>query len=346
MSAAARSGTCVYLSGGVGGAKLALGLSKVLPASDLLIVANTGDDFEHLGLTICPDIDTLTYTLSGLANTETGWGRAGETARFMSALEALGGETWFFLGDSDLSIHVERSRRLAAGETLTAITADFGRRLGVECRLVPMSDDPVRTMVETAAGPLAFQHYFVRDRCEPVVTGFRFEGAQRARSHPDFLEALAAPSLRGVIIGPSNPFISIDPMLAVPGLARALRDAAAPVVAVSPIVAGRAIKGPTAKMMHELGLSVSVSAIAEHYAGWLDGLVIDDADAPAGDTIRAAHIAVLETKTVMRDLDDRVALAADVLGFVDRLRREAGGVLQTASGAVPTEDDASCAHSG
>ncbi len=334
MSAAPPSGTCVYLSGGVGGAKLALGLAKVLRAPDLLIVANTGDDFEHLGLTICPDIDTLTYTLAGLANHETGWGRAGETSRFMSALEALGGETWFFLGDSDLAIHVERSRRLAAGESLTAITADVGRRLGIECRLVPMTDDPVRTVIETAAGPLAFQHYFVRDRCEPAVTGFRFDGAEGARLHPDVIEALADPSLRGVVIGPSNPLISIDPMFAVPGFVQALRDTMAPVVAVSPIVAGRAIKGPTAKMMRELGLPVSVGAIADHYAGVLDGLVIDSADASAAEAIRATQVAVHETKTVMHDLNDRVSLATDVLGFVDRLRRGADSMLQIASAAA------------
>ena len=334
MSSAPPSGTCIYLSGGVGGAKLALGLAKVLPASELLIVANTGDDFEHLGLTICPDIDTLTYTLAGLANHETGWGRAGETSSFMSALEALGGETWFFLGDSDLAIHVERSRRLAAGESLTAITADIGRRLGIECRLVPMSDDPVRTVIETTAGPLAFQHYFVRDRCEPAVTGFRFDRAEGARAHPDVIEALADPSLRGVVIGPSNPLISIDPMFAVPGFVQALHDTMAPVVAVSPIVAGRAIKGPTAKMMRELGLPVSVGAIADHYAGVLDGLVIDNADAAAAEAIRATQVAVHETKTVMHDLNDRVSLATDVLGFIDRLRRGPDSMLQFAPGAA------------
>jgi LPPG:FO 2-phospho-L-lactate transferase len=314
------SGTCVALSGGVGGAKLALGLSRILAPAQLDVIVNTGDDFEHLGLTICPDLDTLTYTLAGLNNTETGWGRAGETWTFMASLRALGGESWFQLGDGDLAIHVERTRRLAAGEPLSRVTAELTARLGIEFSVIPMSDDPVRTFVETAAGALAFQHYFVRDQCAPEVTGFEFRGAKTATPSPMALGALADPALDAVVICPSNPFISIDPILAVPGLRGAIEDAAAPVIAVSPIVGGKAIKGPTAKMMLELGVTQSAASIARHYDGLIDGFVLDSEDAASGDEIRALGLDVLTTNTVMQSLEDRVSLAADVLEFATKLR--------------------------
>ena len=314
------SGTCVALSGGVGGAKLALGLSRILAPAQLDIIVNTGDDFEHLGLMICPDLDTLTYTLAGLNNTETGWGRAGETWTFMASLRALGGESWFQLGDGDLAIHVERTRRLAAGEPLSRVTAELTARLGIELSVIPMSDDPVRTFVETAAGALAFQHYFVRDQCAPEVTGFEFRGAKTATPSPMALGALADPALDAVVICPSNPFISIDPILAVPGLRGAIEDAAAPVIAVSPIVGGKAIKGPTAKMMLELGVTQSAASVARHYDGLIDGFVLDSEDAASGDEIRALGLDVLTTNTVMQSLEDRVSLAANVLEFATKLR--------------------------
>jgi LPPG:FO 2-phospho-L-lactate transferase len=314
------SGTCVALSGGVGGAKLALGLSRILAPAQLDVIVNTGDDFEHLGLTICPDLDTLTYTLAGLNNTETGWGRAGETWTFMASLRALGGESWFQLGDGDLAIHVERTRRLAAGEPLSRVTAELTARLGIELSVIPMSDDPVRTFVETAAGALAFQHYFVRDQCAPEVTGFEFRGAKTATPSPMALGALADPALDAVVICPSNPFISIDPILAVPGLRGAIEDAAAPVIAVSPIVGGKAIKGPTAKMMLELGVTQSAASVARHYDGLIDGFVLDSEDAASGDEIRALGLDVLTTNTVMQSLEDRVSLAANVLEFATKLR--------------------------
>ena len=331
MTGVARAdGAYVVLSGGVGGAKLVLGLSKVVDPAALLVVANTGDDFEHLGLTICPDLDTITYTLGGLADLKTGWGRAGDTACFMSALESLGGETWFFLGDADLAVHVERSRRIAACESLSAITAAFRRQFGIACDLIPMSDDPVRTVVETASGPLAFQHYFVRDRCLPAVTGFRFEGAGRARPHPRFLAALSDPSLRAVFIGPSNPFVSIDPILALSGVREALIASAAPVIAVSPIIAGRALKGPTAKIMKELGIPPTAAAVAAHYTDLIDGFVIDEADAGTATAIRTGcHLEVLAAPTVMNDLEDRKHLARTVVDFAQRLRGPAESVLQT-----------------
>lgn len=314
------TGTCVALSGGVGGAKLALGLSRILAPAQLDVIVNTGDDFEYLGLTICPDLDTLTYTLAGLNNTETGWGRAGETWTFMASLRALGGESWFQLGDGDLAIHVERTRRLAAGEPLSRVTAELTARLGIELSVIPMSDDPVRTFVETAAGVLAFQHYFVRDQCAPEVTGFEFRGAKTATPSPMALDALANPALDAVVICPSNPFISIDPILAVPGLRGAIEDAAAPVIAVSPIVGGKAIKGPTAKMMLELGVTQSAASVARHYDGLIDGFVLDSEDAASGDEIRALGLDVLTTNTVMQSLEDRVSLAADVLEFATKLR--------------------------
>ena len=307
-----RHGLVVALSGGVGGAKLALGLSRVLPADELLIVANTGDDFEHLGLCISPDIDTLTYVLAGLDNPATGWGRRDETWSFMETIATLGGETWFRLGDRDLALHVERTRRLGAGETLSQITADLCRRLGVAPRVLPMSDDRVRTRLHCDEGWIDFQDYFVRRQCQPVVRELAFEGADKARPQPDVLLALKS-EVRAVVICPSNPFISIEPILAVPGLRDVLIACNAPVVAVSPIVGGRAVKGPTAKMMQELGLAVSSASIAKRYDGLIDGYVVDRADA-AGISSKV-HIA----PTLMTTLADKEALARTVLDFADTL---------------------------
>lgn len=307
-------GLVVALSGGVGGAKLALGLSRVLPAEELLIVANTGDDFEHLGLTICPDIDTLTYTLAGLDNPATGWGRRDETWSFMETIATLGGEDWFRLGDRDLALHVERTRRLRAGESLSQVTADVCRRLGIGPRVLPMSDDRVRTRVRSDSGWIDFQDYFVRQQCRPVVRELAFAGAADARPQPEALAALAGGNVRAVVICPSNPFISIEPILAVPGLRAALANCGAPVVAVSPIIGGRAVKGPTAKMMQELGLEVSSATVAKRYGGLLDGYVVDADDASGIEA--QLHVA----PTLMTTLEDREALARAVLGFADRLR--------------------------
>jgi len=313
-----KAGQVLALSGGVGGAKLALGLYRVLPSDTLTVVANTGDDFEHLGFAISPDLDTLLYTLSGQANPELGWGRAGETWSFMAALEALGGETWFRLGDGDLATHVERTRRLRTGESLSAISDDFRRRLGIAARLLPMSDTPVRTRLRTEEGWLDFQDYFVRLRCEPVVSELAFTGAETSRPHPDFLAALADPDLRAVIVCPSNPFISIDPVLAVPGIRDTLREGRAPVVAVSPIVAGQAVKGPTAKMMAELGLPVSAATPARRYRDFLDMYIADEADAAS---VADLDLPVVLTRTLMQSLEDREALARTVLAAVGRVRK-------------------------
>ena len=308
----------VALSGGIGGAKLALGLSRLVAGEDLVVVANTGDDFEHLGLDISPDLDTLMYTLAGLANPDTGWGRANETWTCMSALERLGGETWFRVGDADLATHVERTRRLRAGEPLSEITADFCRRLGVAPRLLPMSDQPVRSVVRTPDGEIDFQRYFVERRCEPELRGLRFAGVEAARPHPEWMRAIAHPDTGAIVVCPSNPFISIDPILALPGVKEALRNAPAPVIAVSPIVAGDAVKGPTAKMMRELGLPVAARAVAEHYLGFLDGYLLDEAD--AGDAQRIA-VPCRSAPILMREERDKVRLAAEVLRFAETLRR-------------------------
>ena len=312
-----QTGPVLALSGGVGGAKLALGLYRVLPPDTLTVVANPGDDFEHLGLTICPDLDTLLYTLSGEANTELGWGRRDETWTFMAALGKLGGESWFKLGDGDLATHVERTRRLTASESLSAIMDDFRRRLGIAARLLPATDDRLRTRLETDRGRLDFQDYFVRLRCDPVVRRLEFVGAETARPNPDFLAALANPDLRAVVICPSNPFISIDPILTVPGVRQALRDCHAPVVAVSPIIAGKAVKGPTAKMMAELGLPVDAAAVARHYRDLLDVYVADEGDR---DAVAGLDVPVVLAPTLMVTLTDREQLARIVLAAAERAR--------------------------
>ena len=306
------------LSGGVGGAKLALGLARVMPPEELCVVVNTGDDFEHLGLSISPDIDTVAYTLSGLANRELGWGRHDETWSFMETMESLGGDTWFRLGDRDIALHVERTRRLNLGETLSAVTADLCRRLGIKSRVLPMSDDPVRTRLRTDEGWLDFQEYFVHRRCEPVVRELVFQGAGAARAHPDFLAALADPSLQAIVICPSNPFISVEPILAIPGVRQAMIDSPAPIIAVSPIIAGQAVKGPTAKMMTELGLDPSAGTVAHRYHDLLDGYVIDHADMSEVVSIDAR---VTLAQTLMRTMEDREALARTVLDAATVLRR-------------------------
>jgi LPPG:FO 2-phospho-L-lactate transferase len=316
----------VALSGGIGGAKLALGLSRVLAPDELTVIANTGDDFEHLGLCISPDIDTVVYTLAGLADPERGWGRDGESWRFMDSLRQLGGEDWFALGDQDLALHVARTRRLAAGEPLHAVTAALAGALGVRQRVLPMSDDPVRTRVLTDEGWLDFQPYFVRRRCEPRVRALEFAGAAQARpaaallalSGRDSRDGSAA-DIRAVVLCPSNPYLSVDPILAMPGVRAALAACPAPVVAVSPLVDGRAVKGPTAKLMGELGLAVSHASIAEHYDGLIDVLVVD-ADEPALRDRPGLRTVV--APTLMRSLEDRERLALTVLAAADAV---AGG---------------------
>lgn len=314
------SAPVVAICGGIGGAKLALGLYRVLEPETLTVVINTGDDFEHLGVHVSPDVDTVTYTLAGINNSETGWGRRNETWTFMSALEELGGETWFSLGDGDLALNIERTRRLKNGESLSEVTDFFRKRLGISARLLPMSDDPVHTVVDTTEGPLPFQHYFVRERCRPVVKEIRFDGAEGASPSEAAIEALRTATLRAVVICPSNPYLSIDPILSVPGFRQALAQCEAPVVAVSPIIGGRAVKGPTTKIMDELSIPVHAAAICAHYVDFLDGCLIDHADeGEASEIPISCHI----TRTLMKTLSERDNLARETLTFADSLRRKA-----------------------
>jgi len=308
------SGKVVVLTGGVGGAKLVRGLMQLCAADALTAIVNTGDDFRHLGLAISPDIDTLLYTLSGKANATQGWGREGETWTFMDALKSLGGDDWFLLGDGDMALHVLRSHMLAGGATLSAVTARFARCWGLDLCVLPMSDDPVATHVLTDNGELPFQRYFVEQRCAPAVRAIRFAGALEARPAPGVVEAILDPRTRAILIAPSNPWLSVDPVLAVPGIRKALADASAPVVAVSPIVGGQAVKGPTAKLMGELGLSITNTAIADHYAGVIDGLLVDARDGGEGLSLPYAV-----TDTLMRTLEDRVRVAKAALALAERI---------------------------
>lgn len=296
----------VALAGGVGGAKLAAGLARVLAPEDLVIAVNTGDDFEHLGVHVSPDLDTVMYTLAGIANPVTGWGRADETWSFMDALARLGGPTWFRLGDRDLATNVERTRRLRAGETLSDVTRDLCARLGVRHAVVPMSDDPVRTVVHTDCGALEFQHYFVRDRCEPRVERLAYRGAETARPSPALRAALARKDLAGVVLCPSNPYLSIAPILAVPGVREAIAGRA---LAVSPIIAGRAVKGPTAKIMRELGIEPSALEVARYYRGVARAIVIDRSDAVLAPEIEKLGMRVVLEDTLMTGDAERERLA-------------------------------------
>jgi LPPG:FO 2-phospho-L-lactate transferase len=305
----------VAVCGGIGGAKLALGLDRRFGAG-LTVIVNTGDDFEHLGLHISPDIDTVLYTLGGLSDPERGWGRADETWHFMEGLHAIGGEVWFRLGDRDLAMHIERTHQLHSGVSLTDFTATTAKRLGIAAAVLPMSDDPVSTVVHTNEGALPFQEYFVRRRCEPVLLRVVFEKAAQARPSEVALAALRDPDLAAVVICPSNPFLSIDPILAIPQLRDAIRDAHAPVVAVSPLIGGQAVKGPTAKIMSELSLDSDPSAIARHYDGLIDGLIVDHRDRDAAVTL---PVAVHVTGTLMQSLEDRDRLAEECVAFARRI---------------------------
>ena len=315
------SGGVVALCGGIGGAKLALGLSLALPDSALSVVVNTGDDFEHLGLKICPDLDTVLYTLAGLSNPDTGWGRRDETWTFMAALKSLGGETWFQLGDGDLALHIERTRRLSMGEPLDSIMAEIAARLGVTARILPMSNDPVQTVVETDQGTLTFQDYFVARKCAPKISAIRFQGAATATAQAVTLKALISPETEAIVICPSNPYLSVDPLLALPELRTALAAAPAPVIAVTPIIGGAAVKGPAAKIMTELGLEVSPVTIAQHYHGLIDGFILDAKDQSLTHQIKLPTLAV---DTFMSTQAEKKALAETILSFARSLRSDAG----------------------
>lgn len=309
----------VALAGGVGGAKLAHGLAQILPPEDLTVIVNTGDDFEHLGLSISPDLDTVCYTLAGLANPDTGWGRVNETWNALENLKRLGGPDWFGLGDSDLATHIERTRRLKEGRSLSQITRDFCKAWGIQHTVLPMSDQPVRTIVETDEGDLPFQEYFVHRHCEPRVKGFRFDGVDSAAPAAGTREAIQ--SADAVVICPSNPWVSIDPILAMlaltPPLAPLSRNSGEGLgvraVAISPIIGGQTVKGPAAKMYAELGIEPSALAVANHYENLLTGIVVDSVDSKLAKRIR---IPTLVTNTLMKTVADRVRLAQEVLQFI------------------------------
>jgi len=301
------------LSGGVGGAKLVAGLADVLGPDQLSVVTNTADDFTHLGLHISPDLDTVIYTLAGVADPDKGWGLADESWHFMQALARLDGETWFNLGDRDLATHILRTQMLAGGMPLGAVTAALSEKFGVGPTILPMSDDPVRTMVTTDMGELSFQQYFVREQCRPKVRRIRFEGCEAARPVPEILALLADPDLAAIVICPSNPLLSIDPILSVAGMRGALKAAAAPVIAVSPLIGGKAVKGPTAKMMQELDIPVTAAAVAAHYGDLLDGFVLDTVDAASEGEIAATGTAVSTTNTLMTSREAKQDLARHIL---------------------------------
>jgi LPPG:FO 2-phospho-L-lactate transferase len=304
----------VALAGGVGGAKLADGLAQLLAPEDLTVVVNTGDDFEHFGLNICPDLDTVCYTLAGLANPETGWGLLGETFQVLKFVQGLGGPDWFHVGDKDLATHLERTRRLQDGQPLNQITKQFCQVWGVLQSILPMSNQPVHTMVNTFEyGELAFQEYFVNRKCKPKVRGFRFAGIELALPAPGVLEAIEQSD--AVVLCPSNPWVSIDPILAVPGLRSALYRKK--VVAVSPIIGGQTVKGPAAKMYRELGIEPSALAVARHYNGILSGFVLDKIDAVLAEEFT---IPCLITQSLMKTRDDRRSLAKDVLNLIYTLQ--------------------------
>ena len=309
----------VALAGGVGGARLAVGLAAVLTPRSLAIVVNTGDDFEHLGLTICPDLDTVMYTLAGVNNPLAGWGRKDESWNFMETLAAIGGETWFRLGDRDLAVHVMRTCALRDGLALSEVTHRLASRLGIRHAILPMSETPIRTRVRTGHGELSFQDYFVRLRCGPRVRGFRFAGARRATPPADLGKRLRGKAVEAVIICPSNPYVSIAPILAVPQIGAWVQRREFPVIAVSPIIGRAAVKGPAAKMMRELGREPSALGVVRHYGARVDGWVIDSRDAKLKPAIEREGKRVLVADTLMTSRRKSARLARASLAFARTL---------------------------
>jgi LPPG:FO 2-phospho-L-lactate transferase len=305
----------VALAGGVGGAKLIDGLASYLSPSDLSIIVNTGDDFNLLGLRICPDLDTICYTLAGMENSVTGWGRSNESWNALTNLTILGGPDWFKLGDKDLGTHLERSQRLQNGQSLSQITHDFCKAWGVNYSILPMSDQVVSTIITTQEfGDLSFQDYFVKKHCEPTICKIHFSGIDSAFPAPGILDALELSDV--IIVCPSNPWVSINPILSVSGIYEILRQK--PVVAVSPIIAGQALKGPAAKMYSDLGIQPSALSVAFHYKGFINSLVIDNSDSELSENISALGVTPFITNTIMQSAADRDRLARDVLNYIER----------------------------
>ncbi|MBD2858303.1 2-phospho-L-lactate transferase [Spongiibacter sp. KMU-158] len=317
------NGKILALSGGVGGAKLARGLAEVLAPAQLNIVVNTADDFDYWGLRICPDLDSVMYALADRNDTVRGWGLQNESWRTLDAMGNLGAENWFQLGDLDLATHLFRSQRLREGQTLTQITEGLCKSMNVPARLLPMTEQAVATQVHCSEGQLGFQEYFVRERCAPVVKSLEFAGVESAKPTAAILATLADPDLRGIILCPSNPFLSIDPIFAVPGMLPAIIESQVPVIAVSPIVAGLAVKGPAAKLMQELNMPVSADQVARYYQqrypGLLQGFIIDTSDAQLASEFDTLGLAVKVRPTLMTDIASKAELAEQCLGFLNEL---------------------------
>jgi LPPG:FO 2-phospho-L-lactate transferase len=310
----------VLLAGGVGGAKMAQGVQAALPPGDLTVIVNTADDFELYGLRISPDLDTVMYTLAGIADPVNGWGVAGDTRNTLDAIARFGQDPWFLLGDQDFATHILRTERLRGGRPLSAVTAELSSALGIRSWIVPMTDDRVATLVDTPAGRLEFQDYFVGRRQSDDVLGVTFAGIEQATAHQDALAAIR--EAEAVVIAPSNPIVSVAPILETPGIREALAETPVPVVAVSPIVGGRALKGPAAQMLATLGHEVSVLGVARLYGDLIDGLVIDVIDRDFAPDIDLSGTRVLVTETVMGDEADRRRLAVEVLDFAASLAGE------------------------
>lgn len=309
----ANIGNVVALAGGVGGAKLAYGLYQIVPPEKLTIIVNTGDDFEHLGLHISPDLDTMMYTLAGLANPSTGWGVKDESWNMMAALARYGQPTWFQLGDRDLATHLLRTKWLRESYPYNWVTRELSQRLGIRCTILPMTESLVRTMIMTEQGEMAFQEYFVQKQCQPVVKSIRFAGAEQA--HPSREVASALRNADAIVFCPSNPLLSLDPILALPNMRRIIAASRVPRIAVSPIVGGAALKGPAAKLMKELGQEVSPTGVARHLNDVVTGFVLDHVDQAHQEAINALGLRTFVTGTVMLNDEDRVRLARDVLEF-------------------------------
>ena len=304
----------VALAGGVGGSKLAYGLAQIVAPEHLTIIVNTGDDFEHLGLYIAPDLDTVMYTLAGVNNPATGWGVKDESWSMMAAMARYAGPTWFQLGDRDLATHLLRTKWLSDNYTYNWVTKELCRRLGVRCAVLPMTEEPVRTMVQTEEGELAFQEYFVKRKCEPVVTALRYAGAEAAQPSREVVNALRQSD--AIILCPSNPLLSIDPILALPTMRRVMAASRSPKIAVSPLVGGQALKGPAAKLMKELNMDVSATGVAQHLHDVLTDFVIDHADAAEEQAIKDLGLRTLVTGTIMTNNETKVQLAQEILDFI------------------------------
>jgi LPPG:FO 2-phospho-L-lactate transferase len=305
------------LTGGTGGAKLVQGLARILPPEELVVIVNTGDDLAWWGLNVSPDLDTVTYALSGRLSAERGWGVEGDTFRCRDAMALLGAPVWFNLGDDDLATHLVRTQSLAEGRSLSQATEHIARTLGIGSRILPMSDSRVETRIATPQGEVGFQEYFVRDRFQPVVDGVRFAGAERALPAPGVIEAIE--SAAAVLLAPSNPITSIGPILAVPGIREALVRTRAPVAAVSPIVGGAAVSGPAGSLMRSQGLPVSVEGLMQYYAGFLDLLVVDPSDAPAAGRKERPRVRLHGANIMMRSESDKVELAREVVAAAEPL---------------------------